>query len=249
MWSQIYRPKTLDELQLHACTAKIASLLQNLARNEYVPHLLFYGTSGAGKKTFIRAFLHDLYGKETYNVKPLIHSGGKITIVGLESLYHLEINCALNLCLDTEKAMLKMIVDFAETRLTYYTSFRILFIKDVHALSKISQQGLLRIMETHIATCRIIICCTQLSKIIKPLRSRMFAVRIPCLCKPDMIRVLNDIAAQENLKTLEQKLLKQIVNFSNRNLFTAINVFQKSMTKKNLVLQVGKRQYLLFIHK
>ena len=54
LWIDKYRPKKLEDLHYHT---ELSGKLSKLAECNNFPHLLFYGPSGAGKKTRIMCFL------------------------------------------------------------------------------------------------------------------------------------------------------------------------------------------------
>ena len=94
LWVDSYRPSTLSKLSLHP---SISSKLQALARGDELPHLLFYGPSGGGKKTRVMALLKEIYGQSVERVK-LEHRTFKtstnkvIEISTIGSNYHIECN-------------------------------------------------------------------------------------------------------------------------------------------------------------
>ncbi len=59
LWVDKYRPVALDKLDYHK---EQAAQLTRLATSGDLPHLLFYGPSGAGKKTRIMALLRAIFG-------------------------------------------------------------------------------------------------------------------------------------------------------------------------------------------
>lgn len=94
LWIDKYRPNTLNKLTLHN---EISVKLEALAHSEEVPHLLFYGPPGAGKKTRVMAFLREVYGPGVEKVKiehrTFKNTSGKaleLTLIG--SNYHVECN-------------------------------------------------------------------------------------------------------------------------------------------------------------
>lgn len=94
LWVDKSRPNSLSKLSLHT---DITTRLQALARSDELPHLLFYGPSGAGKKTRVMALLREIYGPSVERVK-LEHRSFKTTsnktieITTLGSNYHIECN-------------------------------------------------------------------------------------------------------------------------------------------------------------
>ena len=59
MWSEKYRPKTLNEI---VNQREIVSRLKTFVEEKNLPHLLFVGPAGVGKTTSILALARDLYG-------------------------------------------------------------------------------------------------------------------------------------------------------------------------------------------
>jgi replication factor C subunit 3/5 len=94
LWVDRNRPNSLAKLSLHN---DISSKLRALAESEEIPHLLFYGPPGAGKKTRVMALLREIYGPGAEKLK-LEHrsiktnSGKTIELATVGSNYHIECN-------------------------------------------------------------------------------------------------------------------------------------------------------------
>ena len=94
LWVDKNRPNSLSKLTLHP---EVTSKLVALANSDEIPHLLFYGPPGAGKKTRVMALLREIYGVGVERIK-LEHrsfknaSGKVIEISTLGSNYHIECN-------------------------------------------------------------------------------------------------------------------------------------------------------------
>ena len=92
LWVDKYRPTTLAKLDLHPA---INHRLQSLVDSPDFPHLLFYGPSGAGKKTRIHALLRALYGagadKVRVTVKQVKFKSKQVELATLQSNYHIEL--------------------------------------------------------------------------------------------------------------------------------------------------------------
>lgn len=94
LWVDKHRPSSLLKLSLHGATT---NKLIALARSEEIPHLLFYGPAGSGKKTRVMALIKEMFGSGVEKVK-LEHRTFKtstnktIEITTLGSNYHIECN-------------------------------------------------------------------------------------------------------------------------------------------------------------
>ena len=92
LWVDKYRPQSLDRLDYHK---EQAAQLARLAAAGDLPHMLFYGPSGAGKKTRVMALLRAIFGAGVERVK-LQHrafktpSGKAIEVTTIASAYHIE---------------------------------------------------------------------------------------------------------------------------------------------------------------
>ena len=69
-----YRPASLQSLTYHE---NITQQLTDLSHSEDLPHCLFYGPSGAGKKTRIAAVLKEIYGPGVEKVSFIYRSRSK----------------------------------------------------------------------------------------------------------------------------------------------------------------------------
>ena len=93
LWVDKYRPQSLSKLELHA---DINERLQRLVDCADFPHLLFYGPSGAGKKTRIGAVLRAVFGAGASKVRVLtkvvkLRGSRVVEIATLQSNYHIEL--------------------------------------------------------------------------------------------------------------------------------------------------------------
>lgn len=94
LWIDKHRPNILGKLTVHN---EINNRLIALARSEEIPHLMFYGPSGAGKKTRVLCLLREIFGAGVEK-KKLEHrtmkttTGRTIEITTIGSNYHIECN-------------------------------------------------------------------------------------------------------------------------------------------------------------
>jgi DNA polymerase III delta prime subunit len=63
LWLDIHRPQSLSELTFNP---ELTQTLKQLAQCDDLPHLIFYGPPGVGKKTRAMALLNEIYGKGVF---------------------------------------------------------------------------------------------------------------------------------------------------------------------------------------
>lgn len=99
LWVDKHRPHSLDKFA-HV-NGDIARHLKRLVADGDCPHLLFYGASGAGKKTLALAVLREIFGPAVEKVKvegktwKLELPGDRkveVELTTVSSNYHVEMN-------------------------------------------------------------------------------------------------------------------------------------------------------------
>ena len=94
LWVDRYRPTTLSSLDYHP---QVTEQLKTLANGGDIPHLLFYGPSGAGKRTRMMAILREIYGSAVDKLKIdqktfETSSSKRLDLHLISSAYHVEVN-------------------------------------------------------------------------------------------------------------------------------------------------------------
>ncbi|XGW25637.1 hypothetical protein V3C99_006778 [Haemonchus contortus] len=182
LWVDRYRPKKLSELSYHL---EQACDLAELVKSDDFPHLLVHGPSGAGKRTRIHCILRELYGAGVERLhldkKSLVTpSNRKIEIDTVSSNYHIEINPGEVGIYDrvVVQEVVKQMAQTAQIVSATQKSFKVVVLMEADQLTRDAQHALRRTMEKYSMTCRLILCCESLSRIIGPLKSRCMIVRV-----------------------------------------------------------------------
>jgi replication factor C subunit 3/5 len=90
-------------------------------------------------------------------------------------------------------------------------------INNLDNLSYYAQTSLRRTIEKYSKTCRFIMWCYSLSKVIEPLRSRCLCIHVPTQTEEELIKWTFNIASLEKIN-LDFNVLTNIVETSNGNL-------------------------------
>ena len=233
LWVDKYRPSKLDDLSYHD---SITNRLRSLAANpESMPHLLFYGPSGAGKKTRVSALLRQLYGASADRLKLdkrtfKTPSKRTVEINMVTSNHHIEISPG-DVGLNDRFVVQDIIKEMASNKniaaatgsekKSASAQFKTVVLVETDRLSRQAQAALRRTMEKYSSTCRLILVCDSLSKVIEPVRSRCLGIRVPAPSNDDIAGVLQSVARKQSL-TLPEPLAINIARESSRNLRRAL---------------------------
>jgi len=256
LWVDKYRPRRLDQLTYHK---RLTQMLRKMVISGNFPHLLFYGPPGAGKKTRILALLHEVYGKGVTKIKTE-HKAFKINsktveITTLGSIYHIEMNPSDAGIYDRvvvqdiikEIASSQSLVSAANTLSTATKDgadhiakpcFKVVVLNEVDKLTKDAQHGLRRTMEKYMSTCRLILQCNSVSKVIEPLRSRCLSIRIAAPSHSEIVEILQMVAAKERV-TMDVDFARHISMKCRRNLRRALLTLQVASTETNQLTMGG----------
>lgn len=237
LWVDKYRPAELKDLDFHEAVTK---RLRNLAASPDLPHLLVYGPPGAGKKTRILALLRELYGDGALKVRlehksfKVPNRSTKVEITTVASNYHIEMNPSDVGATNDRLVVQEVLKEIAQYHLADSNAqrpFKVVLLMEVDRLSKNAQHALRRTMEKYTATCRLVLCCNNPSKVIDPLRSRCLGVRVGAPTLEEVEHVLQGVCLKEGLAYCAP-LGRDIAVKSERNLRRAILMLETCRVQK-----------------
>jgi replication factor C subunit 3/5 len=202
LWVDKHRPKSLAELDCHP---EVTDMLKHLVTaKDDLPHLLFYGPSGAGKKTRVMALLRAIFGDAVMHVRldhqaVSVNDSKSIEISNLSSPHHIDINPSDAGPTYDRHVVMHVVKETAKT-IPLSGNYKVIVLSEVDRLSRGAQQALRRTMEKFISKCRLVLVCNSTSRLIAPLRSRCLGIRVPGVADADVARVLGAVARAENLQ-------------------------------------------------
>ena len=198
--------------------------LQKISKDDGLPHIIFYGNPGSGKKTIINIFLEMIFDKSIYKLddsKYTVVSSGNIEneVIVKQSDNHIIIEPNNN---NFDRYLIQDIVKEYAKRYPLYIyeqnrNFKCVQINNLDNLSYYAQTSLRRTIEKYSSTCRFVMWCYSLSKVIEPLRSRCLCIHVPTQETDDLLEWTFNIASLEKIN-YDSSILNYIVNTSNGNI-------------------------------
>jgi replication factor C small subunit len=211
LWVEVYRPKTLDEM---VGQEEVVKRLKGFLEKKSLPNMIFAGPPGVGKTTAALCLARELYGDSWR-----------------DNL--LELNASDERKIETIRTKVK---EYARSKPVGGAPYKLLLLDEADALTNDAQQALRRMMEMYAPTCRFILDCNYLSRIIEPIQSRCAVFRFSRLTDEDIKKMLQRITKAEKL-VLQPEALNAIVYVSEGDMRRAINILQAAASISNKITE------------
>ena len=220
--------KTFNDFSLNYKKYKKNLDNERIAKFKKLPNILIHGHTGSGKKTLVKMLLKEIYGdqvenlkQETYTIYGYGNSDSEVIVT--QSNYHMIIEPNNS---GIDKYIIQEIVkEYAKQNVMQIFDnpipYKIIFINNVDNLSYYAQTSLRCTMERYHLTCKFILCGYQISKIIKPLRSRCLNVRVPRPSDIELFDYLLEIAIKEKIN-ISPSTINYLIKKSESNIKTCL---------------------------
>lgn len=201
LWVEKYRPKKLDDI---ISNNSIKSALKQYQKQNYLPHLLFYGPSGIGKTSIINAYANEIYGDKSPLMVMQINASEER---GIEIVRNKIKNFV------TSKCILK---EF---------QFKLVILDEADAITFTAQSMLRRIIEDFTENARFCLICNKIKNIDPAIQSRCTIFKFSQLSKDDMKKAIINIC-KENMIQYTNDGLDYLIKISKGDLRKIINNIQ-----------------------
>jgi DNA polymerase III delta prime subunit len=228
-----YIPKNEDEFVFHK---DIYNILKIMSEDDSIPHVIFHGSSGTGKKTMVHLFMKMLFGDSILNHKNLAYnvsgSGNTTTVEEFEqSFHHIFIEPKGN---NHDRYLIHDVIKLyiGKTRCNLFKTkhkFKLVIINNIDIMSESVQFSLRRTIEQYSEYCRFILISNSISKIIKPLTSRCKCIAVKAPSIEDIVTYSFDIGKKENINITLNRL-SYIITKYNGNIKNVLWVLQTFKT-------------------
>jgi replication factor C small subunit len=201
IWVDKYRPKFFKDI---IGQEGFIERIKYFVETNSLPHLLFAGTPGTGKTTTALVIARELYGENNLE--------GNV----------LELNASDDRGIDVIRNQIK---EFAKLKSLVKIPFKIIILDEADSLTRDAQQALRRTMEKYSATCRFILACNEISKIIDPIQSRCVIFKFKPLNENDLKKLIEKISKNENFE-IDKEAEEILINYSKGDLRKLENTLQ-----------------------
>jgi len=226
MWTEKYRPKSLDEI---VGQEEVVRRIQGFVKEKTIPNLLLWGQKGTGKTSLVYALAKELYGEFYDENVMLIETSDFVE----QRKKWLKEDKRFKFFYNEQKSAIdifkEMIREYAALS-PINATFKVLFFSNADFLPVNAQQALRRVIERSSKTCRFIFVTTKPAGVIPAIRSRCLNLHFTHLDKSSALDTLiRSIAGAEGVKLTEGGL-KTLKQYARGDAGAAINMLEAAAT-------------------
>lgn len=199
-----FRPRSLSQISGHKQHVdRLKSYVEKYrCGDSSMPHLMFYGPAGTGKTSAAHALARDLYGDQWRH-------------------FVLDTNASDDRGIDSIRGRVK---EFARTG-SLGESFTLIVLDEMDNLTPDAQGALRRIMEDFSTSCRFILCCNDIRRVIPPIQSRCARFRFEPLTVEQVADTVIDVMKKEGIEW-EDGAAEKLGERSKGSLRDALNLLE-----------------------
>jgi GTPase SAR1 family protein len=178
---------------------RIITKLDYFHQQNKIPHIIFHGSSGSGKRTIVDQFIHKIYQGDKHKIKTNV----------------MIVNCAQGKGIKFIREELKF---FAKTNIQSNngTIFKTIVLINADYLTIDAQSALRRCIELFSYNTRFFILVENKNKLLNPILSRFCEIYVPEYVENDKIMNLHQYAIQRHFKIAltpeQQECLENTMN-------------------------------------
>lgn len=195
--------------------------------NNKIPHIIFYGPSGSGKREILNKFINKIYNANKNNIKK----------------YVMYVNCAHGKGIRFIRDELKF---FAKTNINNYngTLFKSIVLFNAGNLTNDAQSALRRCIEQFSHNTRFFIIIEDINLLLKPILSRFCNIYIPlpilndkriCLYDYKNIDLSDTEFSKNNNKWLNKIMNKRNFNNINKSRILSLKLYEKGFSSLDII--------------
>lgn len=208
-WAEKYRPQQINQIEGQTL---VKNTIKNMVKNGCLPNIIFHGSPGTGKTSFIFSLANLIYKDK---INSLI----------------LELNASDDRGINVIRDEIK---DFVSKNNLFGDGLKLVVLDEADAMTQEAQYALRCIMEKYRNQVRFCLICNYYYKIIDSIKSRCCVFRFLPLAYNNTKNIITTITKNENI-TLSPKIIDKIINFGEGDIRKSINLLQSiSLTNKNV---------------
>jgi len=205
-----------------------------MSNDDSIPHLLFHGPIGSGKKTMVHIFMKMLFGDSIKNVKNVKYivsgSGNNETEEEFKQSYnHIFIEPKGN---NHDRYLIHDVIKVYVSKARYLVEskhkFKIVIINNIDVMSESVQFSVRRTIEKYSEQCRFILISNSISKVINPITSRCKCINVRTPSEAEIVDYAHFISLKESVDLSLDKLayMLHIYNGNIKNILWMIELFK-----------------------